>query len=476
MPREFQQDGDGSFGGFATYPNDANLNKEKGILSYAENVRIVEGVIEPRNGSTKISNHNVSGNPVYAAAASGVSGDFVYIWSHNGTVQRFCTTNPSGLSTVTPTARPFRMVRGQGYQTLATIEASQAANWTGDSDFTASCNVLGRMAYAKNDQIWFSLYGGVQPFNGDTVSLVQGTFDPVQALHFSYLNRTLYAFGKRSVYAIRPGFTSMSLDVGMQPNESFFHKVELMTSQEGILAKDSIAEVAGTIFYLGHDGIYSISLEKGMLEGQGPMSDPIKNWLDALNPADLQKASGIAHFGRYYLSLPDPQNGHFHWILTINPSLPGMFESLDKYPFKILSLVTARNASGLLRPYAVDDQGKIYELDTGVHDDGTHFESRFITRNYNLNTELDKRYDTVAVRMNTNGSAHVEMYANTINPDGHHLLDVLNGNAGTTVRRALAGKKSTGLNVEVIVKGGRPSFYSCMVDHSLAGRTIFNIL
>jgi hypothetical protein len=475
MPREFQQDGDAAFGGFATYPNNAALDKEKGMLSYAENIRIDEGVIEPRNGCTKVSNSNPAGNLEYVAASSGVNGDYIYLWSHNGVLQRYCTTNPSGLSTVTPVARPFRQVRGQGYQDLATVEASQTANWTGDYDFTAACNVLGRMAYAKNDQVWFSLFGGVQPFNGDTVSLVQGTFDPVQALHFSYANRTLYAFGKRSVYMIKPGFTSMSLDIGASPSESFFHKVELLTSQEGILAKDSIAEVAGNIYYLSHDGIYTISLQNGMLEGQGPMSLPIKNVLSNLSAADLQKAVGISHFGRYYLSLPDPQNGHFHWVLVINPGNPGQFESLDYYPFQIKGLVTARNASGLIKPYAVDTSGKIYELETGTSDDGTHFESKFITRNYNFSTELDKRYDAAAVRMNTNGSAHVEIYANTINPDGKHLLDVANGNLGTAVRRALVGKKSTGLNLEVVVKNGRPSFYSCMVDYSIAGRTIFNI-
>jgi hypothetical protein len=55
------------------------------------------------------------------------------------------------------------------------------------------------------------------------------------------------------------------------------------------------------------------------------------------------------------------------------------------------------------------------------------------------------------------------------------MLDQLNGNVGHAVRRALAGKKSVGAMLEVVVKSGRPLFYSCTVDGSIAGRSIFNV-
>ena len=87
---------------------------------------------------------------------------------------------------------------------------------------------------------------------------------------------------------------------------------------------------------------------------------------------------------------------------------------------------------------------------------------------------MDKRYEAVLVKLDTKGSANVEIYFKSINPDGSHLLDSLNGNVGGAVRRALAGKKCSGCSVEVVVKSGFPLIYSVMVDGSIAGRSIFN--
>jgi hypothetical protein len=475
MPREFQQDGELSFGGFSSYPNPASLDPQKGLLTECKNVRILEGVLTPRLGCTKVLTNTGVAEVQFAASGSGSAEDNIYMWrgATGQSVSRYRTTQPTGIIAVTSGPREYRKARGQGYQTLATIEASNAANWSGDADFTACANVLGRLAYAKNDQLWLTLFGGLQPFNGDTVSLIQGTYDKVQAIHFSNATRKLYAFGTRSVYEVTFGFPSMSLDSG-KPTADHFHKVNLLTSQEGILAKDSVAEVAGQIFYLGHDGIYSIDGSKGFVEGQGPISNPIENLLQAIPTAQMQKAVGVAHMGRYYLLLPNQTNNNMTRILVINPLLPSMFESMDEYPFEIASIMTARNSGGVVCLWAVSKFGDIYQLESGTTDAGTPFQSSFKSRNYNFRTDFDKRYDACTLSLDTKGPAEVEFYINTINPDSRILLDQLNGNVGQAVRRALAGKKCTGLMLEVVVKSGRPLFYSFTVDGSIAGRSIFN--
>lgn len=471
MPREFTSDGDVAFGGFNSYPNSAAFEPDKGVLEMSQNMRIVEGVLTRRKGLHKFYNHS-SGNVLYAAPSYGVQ-DYIYFW-HSNDLHRVSTTNYNGLETVSPGARAFRQVRGQGYMGLASVEAATTANWTGDYDFTDACNVLGRMAYCKSDQVWFSLYGGVQPFNGDTVSLVQGTFDSNQALFYSYTNRKLYAFGKRSVYEVEPGFTSMSLETG-QPNENHFHRVRRLSSHDGILAKDSVAEAQGSIFYLSHDGIQRITLAEGMIEGQAPVSDRIADLLEGIPAADLQKAVGTSFRGRYYLLIPNQTNHKLDRVLVIDPSLPGLFESIDTYHVELVSIMVARDSDKKPALWAIDKNGHIYQMEVDSTDDGTAYQGMFRTRNYNFRSEMDKRYDAVMLRMNTNGSAHVELSFRSINPDGLHLIDTINGNVGGTVRRALAGKKCSGCNVEVVVKSGFPTFYSVMVDGSLAGRSIFNV-
>jgi hypothetical protein len=477
MPREFQQDGELSFGGFASYPNPASLDPQKGLLTAVSNMRILEGVITPRAAMMREVITGIS-STVYAASCSTSQGDFIYVWGQDNVLKRYCTTTPSGLVTVPAAARPYRPIRGQGYQNLATIEASSSANWSGEYDFTACTNVLGRLAYAKNDQIWVSLFGGIQPYNGDTISLVQGTYDSVVSLHYSNQFRKLYAFGKRSVYDVSLGFSSMSHESG-RPQADFFHKVNLLTGQEGILAKDSVAEVAGQIFYLGHDGVYAIDAQKGMVEGQGPMSDPIANVFEGIPAAQMQKAVGVAWRGRYYLLLPNPVTYQLDTILVINPTLPNMFESIDTYKVPFVSIMTARDASGVPCLWAVGNNS-IYKMESNPSENrdlgaGDPFVASFKSRNYNFRTDFDKRFDACTLSLDTKGPAEVEFYANTINPDSRVLLDQLNGNVGQAVRRALAGKKCTGLMLEVVVKSGKPLFYSFTVDGSIAGRSIFNV-
>jgi len=236
-----------------------------------------------------------------------------------------------------------------------------------------------------------------------------------------------------------------------------------------------VGEVAGQIFYLGHDGIYAIDMSKGFVEGQGPISNPIEDVLQNVPAAEMQKAVATTFMGRYYLLLPNQTNYALDRILVINPLLPSMFESVDTYGVEFKSIMTARNQNGVLCLWAVGKDGDIYQLENGANDDGVQFQSSFKTRNYNFRTDFEKRYDACTLTLDTKGQAEVDFYFNAINPDGRMTLDQLNGNVGHAVRRALAGKKSVGAMLEVVVKSGRPLFYSCTVDGSIAGRSIFNV-
>jgi hypothetical protein len=267
----------------------------------------------------------------------------------------------------------------------------------------------------------------------------------------------------------------MSLENG-QPEQSHFHKVNRICSMDGILAKNSVAEVMGQVFWLGHGGIHMADADKGMLDGTPSISLPIQDQFDGIPAAEMQKAVGMAYDGRYYLLLPNKTDYKLNRILIVDPSLEGKFESYDDYGTKeFVSICAIRNSAGVLKPYAVGKDGFVYQLEVGTTDDSQPYTGVIRTRNYNLGTELDKRYDAVLVKLDTAGQAEVDVIFKSINPEGTHVLDTFNGTLGGTVRRALAGKKCAGCNVEVVVKSGFPLIYSVMVDGSIAGRSIFNV-
>jgi hypothetical protein len=473
MPKEYQQDGDSSFGGFNSFPNSANFDPAKGIMSYAQNVRNVEGVITRRAGITKAS-PSIGFTPVYAVPSGNPTGDCIHLWDAAGNVKKWSVS--TNLVTSVPAAtRAMQKVRGQGYLEPATIEASKAAYWDGEYDFKASANCLGRIAYAKNDQIWFSLFGGIQPCNSDTVALIQETFDPIKALHYSYASRKLWAFGSRSVYMVQPAVApAMSLEQG-EPRQDHFHQVFRVSSMDGILAKDSVAEILGQVFWLGNNGIYMADADKGMPDGTIPISLAINDQFEGIPAAEMQKAVGMAFDGRYYLLLPNKTDYKLNRILIVDPTIEGKFESYDDYGTKeFVSICSIRGADGVLKAYAVGKDGFVYQLESGATDDGESHVAVIATRNYNFRTEMDKRYEAVLVRLDTKGQSNIEIYFRSVNPDGLHLVDSLNSNGGSAVRRALAGKKCSGCSVEVVVKSGFPLIYSVMVDGSIAGRSIFN--
>lgn len=471
MPREFHQDGELNFQGFQTFPNSAGFDPNKGMLEYIENMRIDEGVLRPRQGAKL---HATTGVACEFACAGHGPSDCIYLWGSDGAVRKVDAAT-GAVTTLSSATRAYKKVGGNGYQTAASIEAASVGDWNGSYDFTSAENVLGRMAYAKNDQIWFSLYGGVQPFNPDTLSLVQSTYDPIQALHYSETTRRLVALGKRSMYVIEPAISAITVQ-DSKVSQDNFHKVQLLSAHEGCMAPDSVDETGGKIFFMGYNGVYALPIDFKWIEGQGPETLKLHDMFEDRDPAVLQKASGAAANGRYHLSFAGVGSTENDRVLVINPLLPNLFESIDVYPVGFKHMVTARYHDGIPHVFGVTADGRVFVTQSEATDNGTPVVAKFRTRNYMFTTHLDKRYDAVCVHMDTKGSTDTEIRFITVNPDSNTVLDRVTGNAGTTVRRALAAKKSMGGKIEVVVNSGRPSFYSVMLDASVAGRSIFSVL
>lgn len=459
MPREIKPDGDLRFEGFASYPNSAAFSAEAGILEYSENMELVEGVASPRMGSVTAA---TAVAPItYACSASGTNGDSILLWGAN---QRFNCQNGT-LTSVNLAAKV--KARGQGYQDAITME-------TADTDFTAGANIVERLVTAKGDKLNFTLYTGNQGYEPDAAYLVQGTYDDIQAI-VPDVNGML-VFGKRSIYEVKAGLGRQA-NFKRTPTMDVFHKINKLSTIDGLAAKDGVCRLGSNVLFMDHDGIKMAKYNGAQAayeEGNAPISNQIEDIFKAIDPAKLSEITAVGVNGRAYFSLPLLGSFNKSVVLVINPYSKTPFESVYVYPYSIDILVTGRK-NGLLRLWGISKaEGKVYLLNEGTTDSGAPITSTIRSRNYMLSSHSEKKYDDFFLSLDTKGPAEVESYFISVNPDGKWLLDKFNANLGTAVRRALANKKSMGGKIEIVVKSGRPVIYSIGIEMSIVGKSIFS--
>lgn len=461
MAREVTADADLRFEGFASYPNSAAFEPSS-FLEYASNVRITDGVIYPRKGSSMLLDAGSQAD--YAVAAHGVAGDSIILFGIN---QRYDIN--SDTSQGDPNIANYRRVRGQGYRDAICAEAT-------DSTFVAGGNITERLVTAKDDQIRFTAYGGVSPVPADTLSLVQGTYDPVQAVAASH--NALLAFGKRSIYAIKAGLGY----IAASKKQEALHTVQKISSSDGTTGPDAVASSGGvTVFFDSNrrPGIKVIAGDK-FSEGAEPMSTTIQDIMDRVEPTAYDRVCVVAYCGRFYVSLPFTELGQLRWrILVLNPQLKGMFESIDEYPFNPSTLLVARK-DGRPRLFGHDGAtGRLYLLEDGSTDVGwpspVAITSEIRTRNYMFRTMADKKYDAFYVHMDNADDSAVQIKAITINPDSEQTMDRFSTAKGNTIRRGLINKRAMGVKLKIIVTGGSARILACGLDASVAGRSLFSI-
>ena len=464
MARDITADSDFRYEGFASFPNSAAFEPNS-VLEYASNVRIFDGVVVPRKGA-KLMLYMANYPADYAVAAHHPSGaDSIILW---GSWIRFY---PDNNSTSTDNNIPSMMrVRGQGYRDALCAE-HQAGYWT------CGGNITERLVTANNDQIRFTLYGGVKVNDTDTLSLVQGTYDFVKAMVTGH--NSIMAFGSRSIYAIKAGLGYIT-----SPKKTeTMHQVQKLSSSDGVSGPDAVASIGGiTVFFDTNrqPGIKVISGDK-FNEGGEPMSSVINDIIDQVDPAKYDKVCIVACAGRFYVSLPF-RDGKSR-VLVLNPSLKGMFESLDEYDFNPTTLLQLRYKSKP-RVYAVDVTSHlIYLLEENEGDDKMPqsgagqkpITSEIRTRNFMFKTMADKRYEGFYVHMENVSGADVVISAITINPDSEQVMDRFSTAAGSTIRRGLIIKRSMGVKLKVVVTGGSFKILGAGVDASVAGRSLFSI-
>jgi hypothetical protein len=453
MARELLQDGDVMFESFASYPNSSTFEPNK-TLSSSKNARITAGTISPRKGSQLMVDF---GSQVdFSCSAHGKTGDSILVFGPN--VRIFCNDNSS---VSVPSLAAKQKVRGQGYADAICMES-------GDSSFTAGCNVIERLATAKNDQIRFSLYGGANPYDADTLSLVQCTYDNIQALE--YKQGSLFAFGKRSIYGVKPGLGF----IASKDKQQSMHNVVKMSSFDGIAGPEAVASIGGFTAFFDLNNGPSIKVMEGdkFKEGDASVSSSIKDIMQKIDLPRADKVCAAAYDGRIYFALPFSDKWR---VLVLNTQNKGLFESLDEYPFSPDKLMVARK-NGIPRLWAMDSTtGRLYLLDEGSTDSGTDVTTEVLTREYAFRSLADKRYDGFFVKMDNADGAAVDVKALFSCPDSEIMLDTFSAASGATIRRGLINKRAMSMQIKIVVKSGSPRILAIGTEASIAGRSLFGL-
>lgn len=466
MSRELTADADLRFEGFASYPNSAAFEPSS-FLEYAKNVRISQGVVTPRKGCRLMVYFGNYNSPDYAVSAMHTSGEDSILVMGGDSLRYYPQTNTANSE---PAASFYLRVRGQGYTDALCTQ-------TLDTDYVAGGNITQRLVTAKNDQLRFTLYGGQKVHDTDTLSLIQGTYDPIKAILTDH--NSVIAFGSRSIYAVKAGAGYLA----SQKKPDALHQVQRISSMDGVSGKDACAKMGPTsiFFDVNRRPGFKVLSGEGFSEGSEPMSSAIQDIIDDTDPAHHDKVCIVACAGRFYASMRF-KDGRTR-VLVMNPSIKGMFESIDEYEFNPNTLLVARY-NGIPRVFAVDYTDKlIYMLDEYDKDDrNPHvasgqkpITSEIRTRNYSYRSMSDKKYEAFYVQMDNATGSDVQISAITINPDSEHLIDKFSNATGATIRRGLINKRSMGAKLKVIVTGGSPRILSIGLDATMAGRSLFSI-
>lgn len=212
-------------------------------------------------------------------------------------------------------------------------------------------------------------------------------------------------------------------------------KLELLTDEVGCMARKSIAVAGQYVFFLSDSGVYRLDarLDLKLRGDTKPLSDPIADQLESIDPNLAESAVGLWHDNRYYLAVPYAGNGRtpqYNDALFIWSALNEQWETRDDYGFGMDDLIVATHASER-RIFATSQPGIIMMLnenegpDSAPDPNETNSEfvpGRIVTRRYGMGTMGAKRFTRVLADAVLPDTGAIIVTANLRNPDKEEVL------------------------------------------------------
>lgn len=279
----------------------------------------------------------------------------------------------------------------------------------------------------------------------------------------SYLDHQLVVFNRRSIHMI------------INVHATSVAERQVIQERYGCVARRSIAQGGGYIFFLSDDGVFTLSPAQDAVTGMGltvsklqgaavPLSSSIQDEIDSLNFSEsvISLAAGVVHDNKYYLAIGT--------TVLIYDMLNTMWVSKDTYPEAIIDWVVMPYSTGI-RLFAITKTGwYMMNQNDGTDDSGreigstsesgtTAIPAKFITRDYHAGDNVVKKFNQVKLMTDLDNGDAFTAKVNTKNPDTTSTV-ITHTSSSTETKVLKARNRSRGFacNLEVDVTAGSPAF------------------
>ena len=276
--------------------------------------------------------------------------------------------------------------------------------------------------------------------------------------------------------------------------------VKALTNDIGCVAKRSMGNVSGSVFFLSGSGVFALEpqLDVQLIANTFPLSKSVQKYVDLIDVNNSYKAVGQIFAGRYYLSVPIVLDGVSRISVFVYNLNNRNWESVDTYPigFTIDNILVARfgsqkklffldNKNGLFlaEELDVDQFGKTrgakklpqwvtfflneYEFDF------SNIQMYAKTRQYNFETLQTKRFVACEMYANYGLDGAIAVTAHTVNPDTTVLADISTASNGEELTRAFPlRKQGTSIEFELTSLQGRPTVFTITAEATASGRDL----
>jgi hypothetical protein len=490
MPaREYAVDGDQGFIGLNSKDNPVNLGKN--FVSKSVNFRFDRGIAVVRKGTKKLTgntfNEAIYGSCTYTNA-SGVESivlvvsNGIYLYTPDTDTISAKIAFPTGQTIVSTDDVDVYQAQGIGYVYICRGFAKSTLRWDGVTTIAIPATgthhnypnsrhaiYFGNRHIVQTDQNTFQVshYLSDNTWSSlDMFSINDGSSDRLVGIAPWQLNEFV-VFMRNSIHYCAVGVGANAAGDAATEPDSY---VKSLATDIGCIAKGSIVQAGGGIFFLSDNGIYmlnpagagqgSTNTPEGMrlLTVAEPLSAPINDVIARINFNAVDSATAVYWENRYYLALPLDGSTTNNSIIVYN-FINKAWESVDVYPsgFDVKSLLVAKRGNKR-RMISVDGNDGIYLFEELDWDEfgfstGTPFLSeqgftltadtpypytistpdactisdgaftpnvingQLTTRAYNLGTNREKRYSSYQADLYAPAGGVINVGLSTSNPD-----------------------------------------------------------
>ena len=539
MPsREYAVDGDQGFIGLNSRDNPVNLGKN--FVSRSQNFRMDRGVATLRKGAERLTPAAfvATGRVIYASCtytdSTGVEyiilicGDGLYKFNQEteSFAAAFVAFPGSNVITASDDVDAYQaqgsgyvyicrgflktVLRWDGATTIAipatgvhhNYPASRHAIYYGNRHIVQTDGNTFQVSHYLKDDTWSSL---------DMFSINDGGNDRLVALTPWTLNEFV-VFMRNSIFYANVGVGAYQIGDPAQESDSY---VKSLATDIGCIAKKSVVQAGGGIFFLSDNGVYvanpasagsagtNASTPEGMrlLTLSEPLSSPISDVIERINYNYVDKAVATYFENRYYLAVPLDSSTVNNAVLVYN-FVNKAWESVDTYPagFDIKAFHIAKKGNRR-RLFAIDQQEGVYLMENLEWDeygsatltpllDSPSFKLDSIgatllsgsftpnaiqgvltTRAYAFDTNREKRFSSVQADISMTVGADMYIDLLVVNPDSTTRLNSFFADANEDYLLRLPARKSGYYaQVQYTVNAYRPSIRSTTVQAIIPGQ------